>query len=840
MVLDSNDNPHICYYDGTNEDLKYSYYNGNQWIIDTIDSQGNVGMYTSMDIDTNDNVHISYYDSTNGDLKYAVMDNILPTITSDNSPQNGTTGDPYQFNISVSDNLFVDTVHVKYKHGDLEENISLSKVGGYWLGNITLDHDIGDLVYTICAKDMAGNYNSSGELRKTVLDNDRPSIVNDLTSPTGNTGDPFIFEVQTSDNVAVGAVWVNWSHGGSGGNVSLDGNGEFWSRLVHLNHSLSNASYRIFVNDTSDNFNISEQKEITVSDNDDPVVDTDDSPVAGSTGDTYGFNLTITDNIALDTVTLGWSHGELDGEIELEPDGDRWQGTVVLDHSVEGLSYTVYINDTSDNRITHQRVVPVLDNDLPVFVEDLTAGTATTGDDFHLSVNVTDNIDVSEVLVSVSYGNGTEQNCSMVRTGKNIWNATISIPPDATSVEYYFIVLDDAGNRVESIHCSKPVGDDDTPTAEAGDDVTIDQHEFVLFDANGSLDNVGIVDHEWSIDTGGTIVTLSGMVVNHTFDAAGTYNVTLTVTDGGGLQATDNITVTVRDITPPSVDAGSDITIGQGTTALFDGGGSSDNVDIDNFTWYFIYDTSVVRCYGKTEEYLFEIPGVYLIKLMVTDVSGNAGTDNLTLYVSDTELPVARAIINGEDALDGNRYEFDANSTICFNAEGSHDNVGVTNHTWEITGKGTDVRVFDRVAEHTFTESGTYFVTIMVMDEAGNSCELVFSIGIGEEPGDDDTTEPNDDTPDDDDNGTVDGHSGTVMGIVLVSAGGALGVMLLVFLLVLRSRKGKADNCKAVAVSVMPEEGQDREGAVPAVVEETAGAVEVPQMEEEADGEEPE
>jgi len=70
--LDSGDNPHISYYDGTPDyDLKYARWNGRLWSIETVDSTGSVGMYTSLALDSSNWPRISYYDATNDDLKYA-------------------------------------------------------------------------------------------------------------------------------------------------------------------------------------------------------------------------------------------------------------------------------------------------------------------------------------------------------------------------------------------------------------------------------------------------------------------------------------------------------------------------------------------------------------------------------------------------------------------------------------------------------------------------------------------------------------------------------------------------------------------------------------------------
>ena len=75
IALDSSGNPHISYYDNTNGDLKYAYFDGSSWHISTVDSNGDVGEYCSMALDSLDRPHISYrYDSTYGDLMYAYHD----------------------------------------------------------------------------------------------------------------------------------------------------------------------------------------------------------------------------------------------------------------------------------------------------------------------------------------------------------------------------------------------------------------------------------------------------------------------------------------------------------------------------------------------------------------------------------------------------------------------------------------------------------------------------------------------------------------------------------------------------------------------------------------------
>ncbi|HPQ05456.1 MAG TPA: hypothetical protein PKZ88_08340, partial [Methanothermobacter sp.] len=73
IALDTNNYPHISYYESTNGNLKYARWNGTAWEITTVDSTGDVGLYTSIALDTNNYPHISYYRGgfLTGDLKYA-------------------------------------------------------------------------------------------------------------------------------------------------------------------------------------------------------------------------------------------------------------------------------------------------------------------------------------------------------------------------------------------------------------------------------------------------------------------------------------------------------------------------------------------------------------------------------------------------------------------------------------------------------------------------------------------------------------------------------------------------------------------------------------------------
>lgn len=75
---------HVSYYDAANGDLKWGYTEDYQgWHYEALDTTGNVGMHTSIDLThlgDLDFPHITYYDADSGDLKYAnfLIKDVLP------------------------------------------------------------------------------------------------------------------------------------------------------------------------------------------------------------------------------------------------------------------------------------------------------------------------------------------------------------------------------------------------------------------------------------------------------------------------------------------------------------------------------------------------------------------------------------------------------------------------------------------------------------------------------------------------------------------------------------------------------------------------------------------
>jgi len=167
------------------------------------------------------------------------------------------------------------------------------------------------------------------------------------------------------------------------------------------------------------------------------------------------------------------------------------------------------------------------------------------------------------------------------------------------------------------------------PTADAGDDQTVNEDTLVTFDGSTSTDENGIAAYTWTF-TDITPQTLSGKNPTYTFATPGTYTITLTVTDLAGNTATDTVTIAVLDVTKPLANAGQDRTVNVGTTVAFDAGDSTDNVGIVSYEWDFGDGTTGT---GVTTSHVYSTPNNYTVKLTVKDAAGNTATHSITVTV---------------------------------------------------------------------------------------------------------------------------------------------------------------------------------------------------------------
>ncbi len=271
--------------------------------------------------------------------------------------------------------------------------------------------------------------------------------------------------------------------------------------------------------------------------------------------------------------------------------------------------------------------------------------------------------------------------------------------------------VSDRATRTAVDHVNVLVNDITPPNAEAGADITIDQHQTVLFNGTGSYDNVGIVNWSWSFEYDDETTTLFEVSPSYTFDIAGEYQVNLTLRDEAGNPASDSMTVTVRDITSPVANAGQNISEYQFFAVPFDARLSSDNVGIVNWTWTFVYDGEEVTLFGKETEFKFDIAGIYNVTLTVSDAAGNEASDTFEVEAIDVLSPEADA---------GDDITIEQHKSAWFDAVNSTDNVEVTNYTWKFTYDDEAVSIHGALISFLFDLAGEYEVELTVTDAYDN------------------------------------------------------------------------------------------------------------------------
>jgi PKD repeat protein len=145
--------------------------------------------------------------------------------------------------------------------------------------------------------------------------------------------------------------------------------------------------------------------------------------------------------------------------------------------------------------------------------------------------------------------------------------------------------------------------------------------EPLIFSGSGSSDgDGGIVSYVWDFGDGATGM---GFDVIHSYSATGTYQVTLTVTDSGGLTAKARHTLQITELSPVNQPPTAVIrgpTHGLvGETLSFDGGNSDDDGQIVDYAWDF-GDGSTGS--GFTVTNVYTGAGSYQVALVVTDDGG--------------------------------------------------------------------------------------------------------------------------------------------------------------------------------------------------------------------------
>jgi PKD repeat protein len=254
------------------------------------------------------------------------------------------------------------------------------------------------------------------------------------------------------------------------------------------------------------------------------------------------------------------------------------------------------------------------------------------------------------------------------------------------------------------------------PIAKAGEDKRVMVDQKVTFDGSASQGREGVVYiYVWDFGNGDSAM---GQIVEYAYKTRGTYTATLLMWDELGNYATDDliVTVVVKNVAP-TVNAGPDATINEGST--FTSCGSFTDSDSADWTATVDYgDGSGARPLALNPDKTFVLShtyadnGAYNVTVTVTDDDGGVGSDTAVVSVNNM-APVVNA---GPDTT--------INEGGVFTSSGSFSDPGAD--TWTATADYGDGSGIQQLAlnpdktfslSHTYANNGTYAVTITVTDD---------------------------------------------------------------------------------------------------------------------------
>ncbi len=372
--------------------------------------------YLSYNISAVDNS--SNWESLNC-LVLNVKDNDAPTLFDNATPSFSTTGEPLTFKVNCTDNLEIQSGIVLYRYGnDVPfSSVDLERSNLTFSTNIITDHTLTPVNYYFRFKDTSNNFNNSSQNLITIIDNDKPELIGDLSDTIAYTNTTFNFSLNIKDNIEPisAAVEYNFKKSRQYSFITLIRNGNYFNGSILIPNSIEKLNYRFIFNDSNpDNTNSSSFKQIEVHDSEEPRIITGSGDIQTTTGESFELFVKFSDNIGISLVKIFYSKGDiwLEKVLPSSLNGNYTINNAELSidttNDVSSWSYYFYAQDTSQNfnyygSDQNSYLIIVTDNDKPI---------ANAGDDFIVDldqsvifngINSTDNIGIIDYLWTFNY-----------------------------------------------------------------------------------------------------------------------------------------------------------------------------------------------------------------------------------------------------------------------------------------------------------------------------------------------------------------------------------------------------------------------------------------------------
>ena len=675
----------------------------------TIPSDSNASLYYNISC-----VDISGNWNETGGSEVTIIDNDAPVFNVSSTPGTGYTGDPFVFNCSWTENIELVSTYIEYWYLDgAHINSSMTNAGGdYFEHSIVLrDNYTGLLYYNYSAVDTSANWNNLAYQNSIIEDNDLPVFSQDSTPSNGETGGNITFNISIADNILVNVVKVNFSIGDYVYNITMNGQNPYTKIVTLPVDAEGTLSYFFWANDTGGNWNKTAIGEVTVTDVILPVLEGNNIPAVGYTGELFVFNLSWSDNINIsNTYVEYWYDNETQHANEtMSLVNGYYIRTITLRNNFTGaLNYTVSAVDEQGNWNSTSNLSTIMDDEWPVFGLDRTAGWGVTGGTLNFTVEASDNVLISGIFVEYSFHNGSPVNRSM--NGSGTFYYEIDLPNNISgTLEYFFLVADAAGHWTNTSNITVRIYDDQHPVfgqdgsesqAKTGNTFNFSTYIF---------DNIGLnaytVEYWFGNGQHTNVSLLAPNPYNETItvpnDFSGTFYFIYSARDGeGNWSNTDLKSRTVIDDEEPTIVSNiANITTGDNLELNFS---ANDNVRV-----------SAVNFYYKTRHTNGNLDNDF-INVSLIRVSGNAPQSSERWNRTITVPGDAASLVCYYRVSDGTNSPY-----FCVNGETSDERVAKNNPiNLAVRDNDEPLIVGDPIFDVTYGTNDTIVIIVNVHDNS--------------------------------------------------------------------------------------------------------------------------
>jgi hypothetical protein len=458
-----------------------------------------------------------------------------------------------------------------------------------------------------------------------------------------------------------------------------------------------------------------------------------------TTGDPLNINCSVFDEAGIESVFI---ETEGNSSYNLSLIDGYWKTDLSIpEDSLRSIPFRIVARDRSGNlNSTLWMEIFVEDDDDPVLNRDLSGKTGTTGDTFAFKINITDNIDISDVHVEFKKPDGMNIQRELDLDGE-YWSYSMVLDDDEIgTVEYRFRITDTSNNTLETELEEFTILDDEAPELEDTSDTRCNTSATFTISARVD-DNIGVSRvmaewwvEGWNIHRNETMISSDDGIweivipspsdeldernyIIHAVDGSGNWNSTsgnsVIIIDGQAPEL-------VEDRTPESASTGEMIAFSVKI---------SDNIEVRNAsvligsdpagkwmdlvfsenTWHILYTIPP----DSTEDIVYNIGS--------SDIHGNNIVfQSRIIEIIDTIIPEISNISIPSSAEAGSKINLTIEAV---------DNIGITNTsaTWWFGGEKAftssmkrEGNVFSVSVDIPITSFGTLYLTFEVRDLSGN------------------------------------------------------------------------------------------------------------------------